>query len=145
MLDEPVNRRNLGLKTKPRRCDPVGVRNALPLDIVETLPRALLMTKGFQLLHFFWRGHLLQLLSADFKEHCRFLGLSTQELLAPSRISTAVYDHLYLGPADVQSWRTLLGERVAGYSVCSKRLFRIYSELNGYPAPIAVLEDGVDL
>ena len=116
----------------------------LPLDVVETLPRALLMTKDFQLLHFFWRGHLLQLLSGDFKDHCRYLGISTKELLAPSRLSTAVYDHLYLGPADAQTWRTLLSDRVAGYSVSSKRLFRLYSGLTGYPAPKAVLEDGVD-
>ncbi len=121
----------------------------VPLDVVESLPRLLLMTKDCQLVHFFWRGHLLQVLSDDFAERSRALGIGNRgigsRLLARERITTAVYDHLWLDPADLESWRLLFRRHVAAYSVSSQRLRGIYSGLPGFSVPAAVLEDGVDL
>ncbi|MHC3908938.1 D-inositol-3-phosphate glycosyltransferase [Achromobacter marplatensis] len=60
-------------------------------------------------------------------------------------VTTSVYDHLFLGPEEVQERAAFFKDRVAAYTVSSKRLEGIYQGLEDFPPPSIVTHDGVDL
>ncbi|WP_060679931.1 glycosyltransferase family 4 protein [Virgibacillus halodenitrificans] len=57
-------------------------------------------------------------------------------------LSTAVYDHLFLGEKSIQKRKNMFNN--FRYYVCSKKLYEIYKDIDDYPDPIMTIEDGVD-
>lgn len=104
----------------------------------------------YHLIHFLWRGVLLQLF-----EHPVLLemieGMSeteTDELfnrISTTAITTSVYDHMFLEPHGTALLMNRVFPHVIQYSVSSGILAEIYSRKPDIPAPSAVLSDGVDL
>jgi len=122
----------------------------IPMDVLDTnVDRLLLLVSDCDLVHVFWREHL-RLIGSDFaRAYAEALGCPYDrfhERFVKARIfSTAVYDHLFLDKAEAEERRPIFRHLVRGYYVASRRLERIYESLEGYPPPVALLEDGVDL
>ncbi|MDR7868439.1 MAG: glycosyltransferase family 4 protein [Sporomusaceae bacterium] len=115
----------------------------LSMSQIKDIPQLLSMVKDCRVVHFFWREDLRlieSLLSPDHKAYPL-----AANALARQFFSTAVYDHLYLKKREIAEKLFLFQNIVDGYYVSSKRLFEIYSHIDGYPKPSAVLEDGIDL
>jgi len=94
---------------------------------------------NFDIVHFFDRFFLNNLIlsiasAPDF----------VRENFIQARITCSVYDHLLIGPADLQTYKNVFNYIVDGYTVSSEKLFNFYSELPEYPAPDMVIEDSVD-
>lgn len=108
------------------------------------LLRVILAVENCQIIHFMWRSHLFNIFK-KLHDSC----LDTQQIienyLSNKIISTCVYDHLMLPSSDsfiLNSFRKLVKNH---YYVSSKRLFDIYSNMNGIDKPRDICSDGVDL
>lgn len=96
-----------------------------------------LRTKRVDIAHFFWRDAIPR-----FYLSC---GSSLIPAFDSMAITTAVYDHLWLDPKDAFEHFELFNILITGYCVSSQILHDIYGSLPYYPAPDALVEDGVDL
>ncbi|MCB0324016.1 MAG: glycosyltransferase [Bdellovibrionales bacterium] len=108
----------------------------------------LLALEGYELVHFMWRRAFMHLLDGHVEKQGRAIGHSTRQsildLLLNTSITTAIYDHLFLSEEERHVWKDTF-HHCDAYYVCSKKLEDIYNNITGYPAPAAVLQDGVDL
>ncbi len=101
--------------------------------------------KSFDLVHFFWRGHLSLL---EYQEsYINSCGLTLSEFISryvdTNKITTSVYDHLYLD--DLYTTNLILN-RCKNYTVSSNLLKNIYDDKNEIAKkPQMVITDGVDL
>lgn len=105
--------------------------------------------RDFDLVHFFWRD-LLTLVDSDyFRGYFTMRGWDPKAFLDKFQqrvaITTSVYDHLFLSDEEIQKRKNLYNHLAPRYTVCSERLNRIYREIELYPDPSWVIEDGVDL
>lgn len=121
----------------------------IPVAIVDDIPQLFMMCEEHDLVHFFWR-EVPRTLHTDLRREIEDRGIGyeyfVERFSRRKLISTAVYDHLFLEPEEVKLRAPLFREWCsAGYYVCSQKLYDIYACLPGYPAPDAVLPDGVDL
>ncbi|MGN1379200.1 MAG: glycosyltransferase [Bacilli bacterium] len=118
----------------------------IPLDIIDNnVIKLLFYTKSFDLVHFFWRGHLS--LFDSFQDYCNECGISYQGFIElyikPQIITTSVYDHLYLDNVD---FTNKILNVCKNYTVSSKMLEKIYIENKKIiKKPQMVITDGVDL
>ena len=122
----------------------------LPMDALDNdITQTLLLTRDCDLVHFFWREHLRLIGAPEARAHVERLGLTYDAFEAryvrARKITTGIYDHLLLTPAALAARAPLYRDLLAGYSVASRKLLACYAAAPGYPAPSAVLEDGVDL
>lgn len=105
-----------------------------------------LLVKDYDLIHFFWRGHLLDIKNNFFDWYTYEVGSSREEFekefINYKKITTAVYDHLFL---DEKEKTEDIFNRVKNYSVSSNKLFEIYNNLQLKHKPTCVITDGVDL
>jgi len=120
----------------------------IPVREYTTLTRALLAAGGADLIHFFWREHLVQLQwPAVLSELALLFGSADRgirRLLAGARLTTSVFDHLFLEPADLRLRGDLFRSLGVSYGVSSRILFDLYDSRVEMPRPDAVLRDGVD-
>ena len=111
--------------------------------------QGLLLANDCDIVHVFWREFLTLIDSKLLSDYASHLGLRYEEFrrlyLEGRVISTSVYDHLFLDEASLRERKHIFTDIVTGYYVSSQKLETIYSQLEGYPTPEAVLEDGVDL
>jgi glycosyltransferase involved in cell wall biosynthesis len=109
--------------------------------------REIVMDLAPDLVHFFWREYLFDILASDFgRAVCERYFLPEQAFLdrfSRMVVTTSVYDHLYADEESLRA-RTPYLWLVDGYSVSSERLHAIYGT-GGPPLPDAVIEDGVDI
>ncbi len=109
----------------------------------------LIQAPRYDLVHVFPRGYLNLIGTPMLSQYARFLGLHDDQFLdrylAPSCVTTGVYDHLLSDAEGIRSRRRVFNEVVTAYSVCSEKLARLYAAAEGIRAPAAVIEDGVDL
>lgn len=119
------------------------------IDVVGSVPRAALLTQGFDLVHFFWRIHWVQLQSKESQAEFQSLGVDFDAFMRGYRrttaLTSAVFDHLFVAPESAHLELAESMKALTAYSVSSQRLWRLYSGSMDYPAPTMVLEDGVDL
>ncbi len=112
----------------------------------DNLMRILLLVQDYDLVHFFWR-YQLNLDNSAFLWDLKMSGISKEDFifryLNPNKISTAVYDHLFL-EENFDFTKTLFS-RIKYYSVSSKILKNIYDNLDIKYKPTTVLTDGVNL
>jgi glycosyltransferase involved in cell wall biosynthesis len=118
------------------------------MDGIDNIIKVLFLVEDCDVVHFFWRGQLLWLNDYPTHDYLQKLGFCEtdeyiKELMPNLNISTAVYDHLFLDNKASQTKEVL--KYVKNYYVCSKRLNKIYSNLEGIKRPKAVVTDGVDL
>lgn len=101
--------------------------------------------KDFDLVHFFWRGHLLWLNSNDYSFITTY-GMTYRHFLdnivSPLNITTSVYDHLFLDE-ELDKTKTILSY-AKNYTVSSNILNKIYSEIDDIKKPYMTITDGVD-
>lgn len=114
------------------------------------LHRLLLLTQKFDLVHFFWRLHLVQLLDDTTSKSLEALGINPQVFLSEYRrrhvITSAVFDHLFLDqPLMLERVSHAFRDLRVAYSVSSNKLDQLYIDLADFNSPSAVLTDGVDL
>lgn len=121
----------------------------VPVNLVGSLHRALLAAAQCDLIHFFWRQHLSRLgWPESVREATLLCGSATafeQLTLGGRRLTTGIYDHLFLSPEERLLYSALFRRLLAGYTVCSRRLEALYRSFPEYPPPDAVVQDGVDL
>ena len=121
----------------------------IPMEIIDNVVQVLLLTKDCQLVHFFWREYLLQIGAPSCRSYVERLGIPYDDFerryVSSKKISTSIYDHLLLAPAELSRRADIYNSMIAGYSVGSNKLRDIYQAEPHYPSPTAVLEDGVDL
>ncbi|EKU29965.1 MULTISPECIES: glycosyltransferase [Alcaligenes] len=121
----------------------------IPSGVVNNLSQILLMCQGCDIAHFFWREYLTLIDSQYFKDYNYGIGYSEADFyaryIAPLKLTGAVYDHLFLTEPEIQARRRLFMELMCGYTVSSRRLQTIYTQIDGYPEPTQETADGVDL
>ena len=118
------------------------------MDGIDNIIKVLFLVEDCDLIHFFWRGHMLWLNDSPAQEYLKSLGCLKPtsyiyDWMSRLNISTAVYDHLYLDGNASQTKEAF--KYTKNYYVCSNRLSNIYKELEGIKKPNAVITDGVDL
>jgi len=105
--------------------------------------------RGYDLIHFFYRETLATLFTPEILLYFQGKGLNYSEYLeqyvAMLKITTSVFDHLFLSETEIKKNETLFNGLIAGYTVSSSKLFNIYEQIENYPPPTKVIEDGVDL
>ena len=113
------------------------------------LGMALVAAEDFDVIHIFWREFLTIVDTPVLEDYARRLGMSYQRFrrrfIDGKIITMSVYDHLFLGEREIAQRDKLFNELTQAYYVSSERLRRIYDDIPSYPAPAAVLPDGVDL
>lgn len=121
----------------------------IPMDVLENISQIFLMAQDCELIHFFWREHLRLIGSPYGRSYPEKFGWKyenfDERFVRPRLLSTSVYDHLLLGEEEIRDRKDLFSNVIAGYTVGSEKLYAIYSGIEGYPKPDAVVEDGVDL
>lgn len=121
----------------------------IPMDVVDDINQVLLSVADCDLVHFFWREHLRLIGTPYYRGQAELISTSyedfAQRYILSKKITTSVYDHLLLDEVSLDERKVLYQSLLAGYSVGSEKLQQIYLDAPGYPAPTAVLEDGVDL
>lgn len=119
------------------------------MDVLGSVPRVALLTRDFDLVHFFWRIHWFDLQSERSRAEFQSLGLDFDAFMRGYRrtvaLTSAVFDHLFIPPEQPHPELADSMKALAAYSVSSQRLWRLYSASADYPDPTMVLEDGVDL
>lgn len=127
------------------------LKNDFDIDIVAmerlngNITDLFLFAQEYDLIHFFWRGFLLDLNNDYTESYIYNLGLSKTEFIDKyiknKNITTAVYDHKLLSSEEINEFC----KYIKGYYVSSGLLKDLYEhlELNKYPN--CVITDGVDL
>jgi glycosyltransferase involved in cell wall biosynthesis len=103
---------------------------------------------GYELVHFFVRLMPAQLLTDELHLSWLLADESLDRLIdryEAQPVTVSVHDHLFLEPEEAETRHLLYSTCAVGYHVSSRRLARIYRELDGVPPPDAAIEDGVDL
>ncbi len=112
----------------------------------DNLLRILLLVQDYDLVHFFWR-YQLNLNNPAFLWDLEMSGITKEDFiyryLNQNKISTAVYDHLFLDE-DFDITQTIF-KYIKYYSVSSNILKNIYDNLDIKYKPTTVLTDGVNL
>lgn len=110
---------------------------------------ALLLAKDCDLIHFFWRGKLLEFSFDFFQERLKLLLADKNDFIDKffnnKIITTAVYDHLYTNSEEEIALTNVMLENCNQYYVSSEKLFDIYSSPQYIKKPLCEITDGVDL
>lgn len=103
--------------------------------------------KNYDIVHFLWRKTLLQFDGEEFKEKIIKKGYHYQEYIDiwNGKITTAVYDHIFLDDEGIKKCTNLLNKHVIHYYTSSKKLFHTYSNIREYNSPWGVIMDATDL
>jgi hypothetical protein len=121
----------------------------IPMDVIHDINQVLLSTADCDLMHFFWREHLRLIGTPYYRGQAEVISTSYEDFerryISNKKITAGIYDHLLLDENSLEERKVLYESLLAGYSVGSNKLQKIYQNAAGYPAPSAVLEDGVDL
>lgn len=139
---------NIARQIKQRLSDRFEFR-IIPVEIIPDINQLMMLTADCDLVHVFWREELTLIDSPYSRERIRSMGMRYEDFrkqyIETKALTTSVYDHLKLTPPDIDRLRHVFADVVSGYTVSSEKLGAIYTSIEGYPTPTAVIEDGVDL
>ncbi len=114
----------------------------------EDLGRLLLETEDADLIHFLWRGLIAGIESDNFLDSANTLQMTRAEMidkyLKSKIVTTAVYDHLYVGDNAISMTQYII-DFCDLYYVSSNKLKKIYDELPLSKKPYSVITDGINL
>lgn len=117
-------------------------------NIEDNIVKMLFLVKDYDLIHFFWRGHLTYIDNYFSNNYIKSLGGNPEEFYEnyfnKKIISTSVYDHLFLSDDDMEITNKLFSV-YENYYVSSERLNKIYKKNDKIFSPKAVITDGVNL
>ena len=101
--------------------------------------------KDYDRIHFFWRKLLLQFTSKEFMDyfHDEQDYSSYVKRVCP-KISTGIYDHLFLEENDIHDYTPIFNHYCGKYYTCSRKLERIYQNISSYPSPFGTIHDTYD-
>lgn len=120
----------------------------IPSDVLEHVDHIFMAAENCDLVHFFWREYYRMLDSQWCRDHVERFGVPfdvfDRRFVRGKPVTTSVYDHLYLSPAEVEERAAFFEDRVSAYTVASERLYAIYQQLD-FPPPHTITHDGVDL
>lgn len=121
----------------------------IPLSYVkEGIISILIMTKDYDVTHFFWRGLLTEIDLDTTRTRLHQLGCTFEEFkkkYLDNRILTmSVYDHLYSDKSDIDFIESYL-QYLKEYTTSSSKLFDIYHKLPISKFPMMTITDGIDL
>lgn len=100
------------------------------------------------LIHIFWRQSLSMLgKEKNAWVHELYGGYDSfyNACIRDKKITTTVYDHLFLGHDEIEENNKIFNEIITSYTVSSQKLNDKYREISQYPKPFSVTTDGVDL
>lgn len=101
------------------------------------------------IVHVFWREFVSNLRTEHCKSYIQAMGIPyeffLERIIRPRVLSTCIYDHLFLEERELAERLPVYRDLVDAYYVGSNRLRKIYEAAPGFPPPLAVLPDGVDL
>ena len=121
----------------------------LPSDVLDdNIVRILILSKEYDLVHFFWRGQLSWIEYENSQEYIKKLRMNNEEFIEnfinENNITTSVYDHMYLNEKDLDFTKFVI-ECAKNYTVSSEKLKDIYENIEDIKKPEMVIQDGVDL
>lgn len=95
------------------------------------------------LIHFFWRKSLLQMETEIFRRKVEENGNNFEQYIEQKKekISTGVYDFLYLTNSDIDTYKNVFNKYVKRYYVSSKKLFDQYEKIKQYNKPEMTVHD----
>lgn len=103
--------------------------------------------KEYDYIHFLWRKNLLEFNSNGFKQKLIENNLSYDEYVSyfSKKISTAVYDHMFLSNKEINEYKDVFNKFSRKYYTSSKKLYDIYNNIKEYPNPTTTLIDTFDI
>lgn len=120
----------------------------LPHTFYDNFFQLLAVLETYDYVHIFWREVLLAFGTSYNRSYAEQLGCDLDEVLerfyAGRPVTSAVYDHLFLSPDEIQE-RIPVFSTITGYTVSSNRLWNIYKNISDYSPPDLMFPDGVDL
>lgn len=98
------------------------------------------------LVHFLNRRMLLLMKSDTFKEKVKKSGRNVDEYInmLKNKFSTSVYDYLDIDEEGIKEHKAIFNDFTKKYYTCTKRLFEIYSSIECYKKPSAMVHDICD-
>ncbi|MEZ5937926.1 MAG: glycosyltransferase [Hyphomonadaceae bacterium] len=116
---------------------------------LDSFGQIFLLGRDADLVHFFWRPHLLAMFDGYLDGYARTIGMNnTNDLrwhMLQKKLTTAVYDHLFLDPDSVRRYGPILENLIDGYYTSSAKLDQIYRRTYPKAVPTGLIPDGVDL
>lgn len=107
------------------------------------------LLSDYDLIHFFYRETLMTLFVPDvpayFEEHGGSYVNYVRDYVTGLRLTTSVFDHLFLSDSEIALNEVLFNALTCGYTVSSQKLWEIYQGIDTYKPPQMTVEDGVDL
>ena len=102
--------------------------------------------KDFDMIHIFWRKLLLQFESDEFLSQIKDAGYDVSSYISSVslKISTGIYDHLFLDLESISVYSPIFQKYVKSYYTCSKKLYDAYSLVSSYPKPWGIIHDTYD-
>lgn len=103
--------------------------------------------KSYDYIHFLWRKNLLDFKSDRFKQHLQENNIDYDkyiEFFVP-KITTAVYDHLFLTPNEITEYADVFNKFSKKYYTSSKKLYNIYCNIPEYKKPETTIIDTFDI
>ena len=108
-----------------------------------------LYNEQFDIILFFWRPQSKHLFSVELNYALEYKfninPADFHEYLNNTVVLTGVYDHLYLKADEIMAQQEIYNNHVDGYFVASNLLKRLYEDIENYPNPYTVIQDGVDI
>nr|CAA42515.1 sugar or O-antigen subunit transferase [Escherichia coli] len=121
----------------------------IPTEIVDNISQVIMMTRNYDITHFFWRESLRLIYDEYYINYNRTIGFDElsfkKEFLDGRIITSSVYDHLFLDEQAIKLRKTFYNDLITAYTVSSSKLYDIYSSIVEYPKPSVLAEDGVNL
>lgn len=121
----------------------------IPTEIIDNISQVIMMTKGYDITHFFWRESLRLIYDNYYINYNRAIGFDEcsfkEEFLDGRIITSSVYDHLFLEEQAIKLREAFYNDLITSYTVSSSKLYEIYSSIAEYPNPSVLTEDGVNL
>lgn len=118
-------------------------------EVVENISQVIMMTREYDITHFFWRESLRLIYDTYYINYNSGLGYSPEQYadtyLKDRIISSSVYDHLFLSDEEISKRHDFYNSLITAYTVSSSKLWDIYTQISSYPKPTVLAEDGVDL
>jgi len=102
--------------------------------------------KNYDYIHFLWRKHLALFESEKFIDDVKNAGYDYDEYVNSivPKISTAVCDHMFLKPEEIEEYKNIFNKFSSKYYVISNKLYDIYCNIPGYRKPESVIMDTYD-
>ncbi len=105
--------------------------------------------RDFDLIHFLYRQNLFNLLDPwtinNFNSQGGNFSELIEQVVGNLLITTSVHDHLFLKEYEIRERDILFSGLAIGYVVLSRRLFEIYKNIELYPSPLRINQNGVNL